>query len=48
MRLKPLDRDLALATSMNIDLIVIFKVVLTFYVVVALKFNQPQILSALP
>ena len=44
MRLKLLTRlRLVLATSMNIDLIIIFKVVLTLYVVVALQLNQPHI-----
>ena len=33
---------------MNIDLIIIFRVVLTFYVVVALQLNEPHIFTALP
>ena len=33
---------------MNVDLIIILKVELTLYVVVALKLNQPHIFTALP
>ena len=35
--------QMVLAISMNIDLIIIFRVVLTLYVVVALQLNQPHI-----
>ena len=43
MGLKLLVWGLVSATSLNIDLIMIFKVVLTVYVAVALKLNQPHI-----
>ena len=39
---------LVLAISMNIDLIIIFRIVLILYVVVALELNQPHIFTALP